>query len=251
VKFPIHIIAATPVAAIFCQSMPNLIVSNETLLYTFGMNEENNLTSNEVLKKSPASSTPPKKKSTLKSILKEVIIFLLIAFVIFFIFRPYVAEPYVVDGASMDPTFQTGDYLIVNKLSYEIGVPERNTVIVFKYPQNPKTNFIKRIIGLPGETVKMKDNVVTIINKDTPKGFVLDQSYVVHTCNPSGTHTCIKDFEITLDNDEYFVMGDNRMDSFDSRSWGPVEEKYLLGEPILRLLPLSKISFLPGEDKNK
>jgi signal peptidase I len=208
------------------------------------MNEENNLTPPETSRQSPS----PKKKSTLKAVLKEIIIFALIAFGIFFIFRPYVAEPYVVDGASMDPTFQTGDYLIVNKLSYEIGVPERNTVIVFRYPKNPKTNFIKRIIGLPGETVKMKDNIVTIINKNIPKGFLIDQSYVVHQCAPNLGHSCVKDFEITLDDDEYFVMGDNRMDSFDSRSWGPVEKKFLLGEPILRLLPLSKISFLPGKD---
>lgn len=229
--------------------MQKLIVSNDTFLYTFGMNEENNSTENAPLQNPPHPSSHAPKKSTLKAVLKEILIFAAIAFGIFFIFRPYVAEPYVVDGASMDPTFQTGDYLIVNKLSYEVGLPKRNTVLVFRYPNNPKTNFIKRIIGLPGEKVTMKDGVVTIVNKEFPKGFLLDQSYVVHQCLPSPDRYCIKDFEITLGPTEYFVMGDNRVDSFDSRSWGPVDKKFLLGEPILRLLPLSKISFLPGKDK--
>ena len=194
------------------------------------MNEEN------------TPNIPPKVKgkTVFKEIAKEVGIFAVMVFVIFYIIRPYIAEPYLVDGRSMDPTFATGDYLIVDKLSYELGTPKRNTVIVFKYPDDPTKSFIKRIIGLPGETVVMKDNVVTIINSENPNGVVIDQSYVTHT-SPSS-------FQKTLAGDEYFVMGDNRAESFDSRSWGPLNKKYILGEPVVRLWPLSKIGFLPGDD---
>ena len=179
-------------------------------------------------------------KNTFKEILKEVGIFAVMVFVIFFFIRPYIAEPYIVDGRSMDPTFATGDYLIVNKLSYQLGTPKRNTVVVFRYPNDPSKSFIKRIIGLPGETVIVKDDTVTIVNSENPNGFILDQSYVTHK-SPSS-------FQKTLGGDEYFVMGDNRAESFDSRSWGPLQKKYISGEPFVRLWPLNKIGFLPGND---
>jgi signal peptidase I len=184
-----------------------------------------------------------KKKSTFKEILREIVIFALIAFGVVLPFRVYIAEPYLVDGRSMSPTFETGDYLIVDKLSYEIGTPKRNSVVVFKYPNDTSKSFIKRIIGLPGETVSIKNSIVTITNTENPKGFTIDQSYVVY---PSQGN-----FEKTLGSDEYFVMGDNRAESFDSRSWGPLPKKDIIGKPIIRLFPLSKIGLLPGnDDKN-
>ena len=197
---------------------------------------------NEEKVSTPIEQTPPGevKKSTFKEIVKEVIIFAIIAFGIVLPFRMYIAEPYVVDGRSMDPTFATGDYLIVNKFSYIKGDPIRNTVLVFKYPNDTSKNFIKRVIGLPGETVVMKDDVVTIINDEHPEGFVIDQSYV--------TYKMPGNFTKKLANDEFFVMGDNRAESFDSRSWGPLEKKYILGKPILRLLPITNIGILPGDD---
>lgn len=179
------------------------------------------------------------KPSKTKSIIKEIVIFAAIAFGIVLPFRIYIAEPYLVDGRSMDPTFKTGDYLIVDKISYRDNQPERNSVLVFKYPSNPKKSFIKRVIGLPGETVIVKDGNVKIVNAQNPEGFELDQSYV--------THTSLNSFEITLAGDEYFVMGDNRLESFDSRSWGPLKKEYILGKPVLRLLPISKIGLAPGE----
>jgi len=176
----------------------------------------------------------------MRAILKEVLLFAIIAIGVVLPFRLYIAEPYIVDGASMDPTFKTGDYLIVDKLSYEIGSPQRDSVIVFKFPLQPSRNLIKRVIGLPGDTLTMKNGVVTITNKDNPNGFVLDQSYVVHTMPES--------FTVTLGPDEYFVMGDNRPESYDSRGWGVLPKKDILGRPVLRLLPLSKIGRLPGDD---
>lgn len=195
----------------------------------------------------PVAPTETPKRNVWKSIVKEVLIFAVIAFGIVLPFRIYIAEPYLVDGRSMDPTFATSDYLIVDKLSYEIGTPKRNSVVVFRYPNDPKKSFIKRIIGLPNEKVSMKDNVVTITNKENPKGFEIDQSYVVHKCEQP-INNCIYSFEETLGPDEYFVMGDNRAESFDSRSWGPLDKKYILGKPVLRLFPITKIAILPGDD---
>jgi signal peptidase I len=110
------------------------------------------------------------KQSKTKAVLKEIVTFILIAVCIVLPFRIYIAEPYLVEGRSMDPTFQSGDYLIVDKLSYRLHEPKRNTVVVFHYPNDPSKSFIKRIIGLPGETVVEKDNEVTIINKENPAG---------------------------------------------------------------------------------
>ncbi len=176
-----------------------------------------------------------------KEIIKEIIWIVVIVFGVIIPFRVYVAEPYLVDGKSMDPTFETTDYLIVDKISDKAKHPERNSVVVFKYPENPKKNFIKRIIGLPGETVVVTKDAVKIINEENPKGFFLDQPYVVHKA----------EIEVTkkLGENEYFVMGDNRADSFDSRYWGPLDSKFILGRPVVQLWPLTKIRLMPGANK--
>ena len=202
------------------------------------MNEENTTVT--------SSPTPPE-HNTWKSIVKEIIIFAIIAFGIVLPFRAFIAEPYVVDGASMDPTFHTGDYLIVNKISYELGTPKRNTVIVFKYPVDTSKNFIKRVIGLPGDTLTMKNNVLKITNAENPNGITMDQSYIKDPC-VTADNNCISSFQITLKPGEYYVMGDNRSGSFDSRYWGTVPAKDILGEPVVQLWPLNKIAILPGGD---
>lgn len=175
-----------------------------------------------------------------KGIVREIITVLIIVFGVIIPFRMYVAEPYLVDGKSMDPTFQTTDYLIVDKISDKAKNPVRNSVVVFKYPENPSKNFIKRIIGLPGETVYVTKDAVRIVNSENPNGFFLEQAYVVHKA----------DVEVTkkLGDSEYFVMGDNRADSFDSRYWGPLDKKFILGRPIIQLWPLNKIKLMPGNN---
>ncbi len=207
-------------------------------LYTRPMNEENG----PILEVKSDKSTGWMSKNNLKSLGKEILIFLAIALGVVLPFRIYVAEPYLVDGRSMDPTFATGDYLIVDKLSYNFSSPQRNSVVVFKAvnAKQPDKSFIKRIIGLPGETVIIKDNTVKIINSENPDGFTLDQSYITH----SGTGT----YQKTLSGDEYFVMGDNRTESYDSRYWGALDKKYITGKPIMRLLPISSIGIMPGAD---
>jgi len=187
----------------------------------------------------PETTPTPQQPSSWKAFAKEIIIFILIAVCIVLPFRILVAEPYIVSGASMDPTFTTGNYLIVDKLSYNFTEPKRNSVVVFKFPTETSRNLIKRIIGLPGDTVSVDGTTVTITNAENPKGFVLNESYLVYN-QPNK-------FSETLGADEYFVMGDNRPASFDSRAWGKLPRKDILGKPLIRLYPFSKIGILPGD----
>ncbi len=174
---------------------------------------------------------------------KEIVKFTVIALAIVIPVRAYVAQPFVVSGASMDPTFATGQYLIVDELSYHFETPERGQVIIFKYPKDIKTYFIKRIIGLPGETVSINKGELTIINKEHPEGFKLNEPYI----DPS--HKSAEYFTTILRDNEYFVMGDNRAQSSDSRSWGPLDKELIVGRPFVRLLPVTKIKLLPGVQK--
>lgn len=197
-------------------------------------------TQNNLNRSTTVENNHPKKENFFYEIIKFTIIALIIVVPI----RKYIAQPFIVSGASMDPTFSTGQYLIVDQLTYHLEDPKRDDVIVFRYPNNPSTYFIKRIIGLPGETVSIKHGKVTIVNKESPDGFILDDSYV------SENHKTTETFEITLNDSEYFVMGDNRAQSSDSRAWGPLDFKYIIGKPFVRLFPASKISVFPGKVEN-
>ncbi len=178
----------------------------------------------------------PKQENFLKEILK----FTVIAIAIIIPVRTYIAQPFIVSGASMDPTFISGQYLIVDQLTYHLNNPRRGDVIILKNPLNPSIYFIKRVIGLPNETLIMNTGKVTIKNSDFPDGFQLDEKYITRNHRTSDT------FEIKLSSTEYFVMGDNRPESSDSRSWGPLDEKFIVGRPVLRLFPFSKASIFPG-----
>ncbi len=182
-------------------------------------------------------SAAPKKSG---SFIKEVLLYAAVAIVIVIPIRFWVAQPFVVSGDSMDDTFENGQYLIINELSYEIGVPSRGDVMIFKYPLDPKEYFIKRVIGLPGEKVVIHDNTVTIYKTATSTdGFVLSEPYTKG--ETLGEET------VELTSDQYFVMGDNRMVSSDSRLWGPVPANDIVGTPLVRLLPLSAITVDPGD----
>lgn len=173
---------------------------------------------------------------------KEVIKFTLIALIIIIPIRTYVAQPFIVSGPSMDPTFTTGQYLIVDQLSYHFQKPQRGDVVIFRYPRDPQIYYIKRIIGLPGETVSADTGKISIINSENPKGILLSDSYIAKEHKTSET------FEINLGSTEYFVMGDNRAESSDSRLWGPLDEKFIVGRPIVRLFPFTKMTILPGKE---
>lgn len=178
----------------------------------------------------------PQETQVQESFWKEIIKLMFLTLVVVIPFRLYVAQPFIVEGASMDPTFKTGQYLIVDKLSYQLNTPERGSVLIFKYPKNPKKFFIKRVIGLPGETITIKEGEVTITNSQYPEGFVVEEPYIKFKTSENSTYT--------LGQGEYFVMGDNRQASADSRIWGPVPEANIIGRPFVRFYPPS---FLPGQ----
>ena len=178
------------------------------------------------------------KPQSVKQSFWELVRFALIALIIVVPIRVLVAEPFVVSGSSMVPTFQNANYLIIDKLSYKFSDPKRDDVVVFKYPNDTTKFFIKRIVGLPNETVDVKNNIVTITNKDNPEGLVMNEPFVK---NVGGI-----DKHLELKADEYFVMGDNRSGSSDSRYWGAVKRSLLTGKVFLRILPLNEISLLPG-----
>lgn len=180
--------------------------------------------------------TEPEKKD--RQSLWEIIRFALIAIAIVIPVRVYVAQPFVVTGSSMVPTFEDGQYLIIDEVSYRFKEPERNDVIVFRYPNDPKKFFIKRLIGLPNEKIDINGETITITNTENPKGFVIDQPYIKNHANN------ILHFE--LKDNEYFVMGDNRSASSDSRYWGAVPRENITGRVFLRLLPADEIGVWPG-----
>lgn len=174
-------------------------------------------------------------KEKILKIAREYTILIGTSLLMVFIVRTFIAQPFVVNGASMEPTFHTNEYLIVDQLSYELGSPKRGEVIIFRYPLIPSRFFIKRVIGLPGETIKITGNQVEIKEVGSEKFIILDEPYVQFPKE--------SDEEITLRSDEYFVMGDNRMASLDSRSWGPLKESYIVGKAFIRLFPPSKLDF--------
>jgi signal peptidase I len=169
----------------------------------------------------------------------ELLRFGLIALVIVAPIRLFIAQPFVVSGSSMVPTFIDKDYLIVDEITYKFNDPKRDDVIIFRYPLDKSKFFIKRIIGLPGETVDIKGSVITITNGEHKDGLVLDQPYVKNQKEDT-VHTVLKD-------NEYFVMGDNRSASSDSRYWGAVPRKNIVGRALLRLLPFGEMGILPGK----
>ena len=174
----------------------------------------------------------------------ELVRFAFIALLIVAPIRIFIMEPFVVSGSSMFPTFVNKDYLIIDKLSYRWSEPERGDVVVFRYPNDQTKFFIKRIIGLPNETVDISGSVITITNvKNQENSFNLEEPYVKNTAN--------NDTHLKLKSDEYFVMGDNRSASSDSRYWGAVKRDLIRGKAFLRLLPVSNIDVWPGYYKQQ
>jgi signal peptidase I len=174
------------------------------------------------------------------SFFKDILKFGLIALVIVIPIRLYIAQPFIVSGASMHPTFDSGEYLIVDQLTYQfIEEPERGEVIVFRFPRDPSKYFIKRVVGLPGETIELREDKVLVSNEEHPDGFKLDEPYV----DPETTY---RSMTVELDAGEYFVLGDNRQASADSRTWGPLNSELIIGRAFLRLLPLNETGVLPG-----
>lgn len=168
---------------------------------------------------------------------KDFFIFLFLTIIIVIPIRTFVAQPFVVSGDSMLPNFHTGEYLMVDQLTYHLGEPERGDVVVFKFPQDTSKFFIKRIIGLPNETILIDGFDVYIKKANSQDMFLLEEKFIELDRESN--------LEVTLGPDEYFVMGDNRLQSLDSRIWGPLKKEYILGRAFVRLFPLETVGFLP------
>lgn len=182
----------------------------------------------------PASPDEPKEHP-----LAELVRFAIIAILIVIPIRMFVAQPFIVSGASMDDTFHDGEYLIVDQVSYYFEEPQRGDVIVFKYPKDPSKFFIKRVIGLPGDTVTIENSTVTITNDTHPGGFALEEPYVA-SMQPEPI------LVEELGEREYFVMGDNRDHSSDSRRWGVLQKERIVGRAFIRLFPPNELGIFPG-----
>ncbi|MEK7094535.1 MAG: signal peptidase I [Patescibacteria group bacterium] len=165
----------------------------------------------------------------------EVLKVVITAGLIIVLVRYYLIQPFYVRGASMEPTFENREYLLIDEITYRFREPKRGEVVVFRHPQNTVEFFIKRIIGLPGETVTIENGKVTVANDGRPDGVVLEESYIGQVFTEGHE-------QILLNKDEYFVLGDNRSASMDSRIIGPVKREYFVGRVLVRGLPLSKFS---------
>jgi len=191
----------------------------------------------ENLEEKQTPSSPVGVKTTMQSFW-ELVRFAIIALIIVVPIRVYIAQPFIVSGSSMVPTFENGQYLIVDEISYRLNDPKRNDVIIFKYPKDTTKFFIKRIIGLPNETLEIKNDVITVFNEEYKEGLKLEQPFTSSGVNGNSS--------FKLNKDEYFVMGDNRGASSDSRYWGALSKDLVVGRAFLRLWPINKMDVFPG-----
>lgn len=164
----------------------------------------------------------------------EVAKVVVIALVIVVPLRVFVFQPFLVRGDSMEPNYHNGDYLIVDQLSYRLRSPERGEVIVLKFPFDPSQRFIKRIVGLPGETVEIEDGKVVVYGEagEGREAAVLEESYLPFDLETPGS------VRMELQEQEYFVLGDNRPFSSDSRKWGVLEKELIVGRVFLNVFSL-------------
>jgi signal peptidase I len=170
----------------------------------------------------PDPSQPKEKRSGCMRFLLDVLETLVLS-VVLFVSINIISARIRVDGASMEPTLVSGEYVIVNKLSYRLGSPDRGDIIVFHFPRDPREEYIKRIIGLPGDVVEAKDSSIYV------NGQLLNETYLQAKTNYSGTWT--------VPHGQLFVLGDNRNNSSDSHDWGTVPDENVVGKAILVYWP--------------
>lgn len=177
----------------------------------------------------------------------EIVEVVVVALAAVFLVRTFLFQPFMVSGASMETNFSNGDYILVDELTYRIREPQRGEVVVFRYPKDESTYFIKRLLGLPGETVEIANHQVIVHSAQNPEGQVIREEYI-----PKGTPilSCTTpqgslNERFVLKANEYFVMGDNRQASFDSRCWGAVKSDEIIGLARVRLWPFGKAMTIP------
>ena len=185
------------------------------------------------------STGPVNERNELWRFTAELIRTALIVGVLTFLIRGFLIQPFVVKGESMSPRFHSNDYLLVDKLSGVLGIPQRGDIIVFKYPNNTAENYVKRVIGLPGDRVTIANGRVTVATADKPNGVVLDEPYL----GPGITTTPIDgspSANYVVPAKTFFVLGDNRPNSSDSRDWGFLPEEDLIGRVVVEAYPFNQ-----------
>ncbi|PIR89109.1 MAG: signal peptidase I [Candidatus Harrisonbacteria bacterium CG10_big_fil_rev_8_21_14_0_10_40_38] len=163
----------------------------------------------------------------------EIVEIVVVALATVFLIRTFLFQPFLVSGASMEPTFSDGNYIIIDEITYRFRDPIRGEVIVFRYPLDKSSFFIKRVVGLPGERIVSRDGDVKIYKGE--EVLTLDETYL-----PENTKIT-ENIDTTLKEDEYFVMGDNRYHSYDSRNWGAVKKEDIIGIARLRVFPIENV----------
>ncbi len=173
----------------------------------------------------------------------EILEVVLISAVTVFIIRTFFAQPFLVSGASMEPSFSNGNYLIIDEVTYRFREPERGEVVVFRYPKDRSVYFIKRIIGLPGERVAVQSGRVSVFSSEGGSASGGENSKeILKEESTSGA------IDVTLGNNQYFVLGDNRYNSFDSRNWGPITKKDIIGVVRLRVFPINDFELVTHKE---
>ncbi|HTK04235.1 MAG TPA: signal peptidase I [Candidatus Eisenbacteria bacterium] len=183
----------------------------------------------------PSEAKKPSLLSRTLDFAGELLHVVIISLAIIIPVRYFLIQPFYVKGASMEPNFYDHEYLIIDELGYRLHQPERGEIVVFRYPNDPRQYFIKRIVGLPGERVKVSGGQVWIYNAEYPDGKVVDEKEYLGPIYTGGER------DVQLAADEYFLMGDNRGASLDSRSFGPVPRSFIVGRVWFRGWPPEKI----------
>lgn len=186
----------------------------------------------------PENSSTELKQPKINPILKEILVFVIIIAVVVIPIRFFVIKPFIVSGESMEPNFHESNYLIVDQISYNFLEPQRGEIVIFRLPENKKKHLIKRIIATPGETIRISGSDVFIKEAGSENFVQIDESYL-----NSDFESFVK--ELHLGEDEFFVMGDNRTNSTDSRIFGLIKKDYIVGRAWLRLLPITEIGIMP------
>ncbi len=169
-----------------------------------------------------------------KVVFLELAKIIVLVVVIILVVRYFLFRPFDVKGQSMEPSFSESEYLIIDEITYRLGEPKRGDVVVFRHNGDARDFFLKRIIGLPGEKVKIQGGKVVVYNTEHPQGVVIDEDYLSDMTYTQG------ELVHTMGEDEYFVMGDNRGVSFDSRKFGSIKRKDIVGRVWLRGWPIDK-----------
>lgn len=184
-------------------------------------------------------------------LLKRVLVFFLdtlqtfvLALAVFVMIYHFAAQPHQVNGNSMEPSFYNSELILVDRISYRFGKPQRGDVVVFQFPLNPELDYIKRIIALPGETIKIENGQIFINGKK------LQENYLPARIATAPQTIFSNGLEYKVSDQNFIVMGDNRVRSSDSREWGPVPAKNILGKAFFRYWPLDRLGSIKHADYN-